>query len=110
MADTSNKSIHFCNSKFVRLPDISVVFLIGFQVSVHELQIAVFVLGKRLQQYCNPAADFAFLPLGKSESVRDMRLVLIRIDYIIDNLVKQLVKHFLRRIQQHRAGIAGTFS
>jgi hypothetical protein len=39
-----------------------------------------------------------------------MRLVFIRIDYIIDNLVKQLVKHFLRRIQQHRAGIAGTFS
>ena len=49
---------------FVRLLNVAIVFLIDFQVSVHELQVVVFILSKRLQQCGDLAADFAFLPFG----------------------------------------------
>lgn len=39
-----------------------------------------------------------------------MRLVFVHIDYIIDNLVKQPVKHFRWRIQIHRASITWVIS
>lgn len=65
------------------------------------------ILCKRFQKNGDPAANFVFFPLGQGERVRDMRLVFFRINYIIDNLVKQPVKHLRRRIQQHRAGITG---
>ena len=52
LADTSNKSIHFCNSKFVRLPDISVVFLIQILLQGKWLEQAGFSAGDKITVKC----------------------------------------------------------